>query len=113
MKYVIVEREVKKGKPRPSLMPKYPIIFSDHLVHSDMVPAGYVAVSAGDVMIEARSRDMQGATCSGKSESLGLRAHPTADSYLILVWLQTGESMLIMASETYEDMAEEDAKDTK
>jgi hypothetical protein len=101
MKYVIVERAIPKGKAKPEFMPKYPILFADHLVHESVVPEGYVAVSAGDIGLDGKKPK-----CSGKSESLGLTSDPAADEYLIRVWLTTGESMLIMASESYDAMRE-------
>ncbi len=95
MKYIIVESEKTKGH---DIRPKYPIIFSDHLIHRDMVPKRHFAISAGDISLIGRS----GAICSGQSRTLGISSNAEKDSELITKWLTFGEAIMIMASCDYD-----------
>lgn len=108
MKYIVVTpQKFPTGVPKP----KYPVLFPDHLVHSEMVPNGYEPVSAGFVSFGKTLCEYGPLLeCFGESESLKLKAHPNADAFLI-DWLWTmGDSQMLMASDTYD---EEFARDEK
>lgn len=105
MKYVISENGALRKKA--SIVPKHIAIFTESSVHSDMVPPGHVALSAGFVMIQPTKKPGGiYAVCSGGSESLGLKATPMRDSVLLTTWLNYGESMMVMASESYDNEEE-------
>jgi hypothetical protein len=92
MKYIIVESIITGP-----INLKHPILFPDHLVHADMVPKAFVAVSAGDISLQGNE-----ATCSGKSITLKLSAKEK-DSVLISQWLTFGEAIMVMASCDYDE----------
>ena len=100
MKYVICEHKKRDKVDLRPIRPKYVILFSDHLAHSEVVPNTMKAVSAGEVVFSGRA-DVR---CSGKSVSLRLTPKSyEKDAVLISIWLAFGESMLIMASIEYDE----------
>lgn len=86
MKYVMFEKKLSE------LTISHPVIFPNHLVHSEVSEAilamgvlgagpgkdgfGWKAVSAGEY-------DVMTGECSGKSETLGLKSRPEEDKYII------------------------------
>ena len=94
MKYIIIESKRTKGS---GISPKHPVLFPDHLIHAEMVPKGFVAVSAGDICLEGNV-----AICSGRSTTLNMSSKDK-DSILISTWLVIGEAGMIMASCDYDD----------
>jgi hypothetical protein len=109
MKYVIVK---PTNLPADcAFVPKYPVLFPDHICHSDMVPTGFEAVSAGFVHF---SHNGYSVVCSGKSESLKLHSHKNADETLIDALIYMGESFMISCVDTYdEEFARDEAHNLK
>jgi len=99
MKYVICESK-KLREMKSDCRTKSIILFSNHLVHAEMVPRGMVAVSAGEMVFGKEGP----ITCAGGSSSLKLKSHPEKDQQLIWFWFTYGESMLTIASIQYDEV---------
>ena len=98
MKYVICESK-KLREMKADCRTKSIILFSEHLVHAEMVPKDMVAVSAGEIVFGEEGP----ITCAGSSSSLKLKSHPEKDQQLIWSWFAYGESMLTIASMQYDE----------